>query len=250
MTRLIDVTVPDIGDYKDVPVIELLVQPGDSVAADDPIVTLESDKATMDVPAPVAGIVRELLAKVGDAYRKAARAEDRGRGGAAAAADCCAGRSRLGGCRGRCRAGYCCPRCRGGPGGRKARCLGTGPDRRDRRCPAPRPAPAALPPREGACEPVRCAATHASWASTRARNRERPQRADHARGHHAHVKSAMSSAACRQDAGARRVRRRARPAAVAEDRFREVWPDRIAAASRIKKISGANLTRNAVVSRT
>jgi len=66
MTRLIDVTVPDIGDYKDVPVIELLVQPGDSVAADDPIVTLESDKATMDVPAPVAGIVRELLAKVGD----------------------------------------------------------------------------------------------------------------------------------------------------------------------------------------
>jgi pyruvate dehydrogenase E2 component (dihydrolipoamide acetyltransferase) len=66
MTRLIDVTVPDIGDYKDVPVIELLVQPGDRVAADDPILTLESDKATMDVPAPVAGIVRELLAKVGD----------------------------------------------------------------------------------------------------------------------------------------------------------------------------------------
>ena len=66
MTRLIEVTVPDIGDYKDVPVIELLVQPGDTIAADDPIVTLESDKATMDVPAPVAGIVRELLAKVGD----------------------------------------------------------------------------------------------------------------------------------------------------------------------------------------
>ncbi|NMF91612.1 biotin/lipoyl-containing protein, partial [Aromatoleum petrolei] len=66
MTRLIDVTVPDIGDYKDVPVIELLVQPGDHITADDPILTLESDKATMDVPAPVAGIVRELLAKVGD----------------------------------------------------------------------------------------------------------------------------------------------------------------------------------------
>ena len=66
MTRLIDVTVPDIGDYKDVPVIELLVQPGDQIAADDPILTLESDKATMDVPAPVAGIVRELIAKVGD----------------------------------------------------------------------------------------------------------------------------------------------------------------------------------------
>ncbi len=66
MTRLIDVTVPDIGDYQDVPVIELLVQPGDRIAADDPILTLESDKATMDVPAPAAGIVRELLAKVGD----------------------------------------------------------------------------------------------------------------------------------------------------------------------------------------
>jgi pyruvate dehydrogenase E2 component (dihydrolipoamide acetyltransferase) len=66
MTRLIDVTVPDIGDYKEVPVIELLVQPGDRIAADDPIVTLESDKATMDVPAVTAGIVRELLVKVGD----------------------------------------------------------------------------------------------------------------------------------------------------------------------------------------
>lgn len=66
MTQLIEVTVPDIGDYKDVPVIELLVQPGDHIAAHDPILTLESDKATMDVPAPVAGIVRELLAKVGD----------------------------------------------------------------------------------------------------------------------------------------------------------------------------------------
>ena len=66
MTRLIDVTVPDIGDYKDVPVIEVLVQPGDTLNADDPIVTLESDKATMDVPAPEAGTVREVLVKVGD----------------------------------------------------------------------------------------------------------------------------------------------------------------------------------------
>ena len=66
MTRLIDVTVPDIGDYKDVPVIELLVKAGDTLNADDPIVTLESDKATMDVPAPEAGTVREVLVKVGD----------------------------------------------------------------------------------------------------------------------------------------------------------------------------------------
>jgi pyruvate dehydrogenase E2 component (dihydrolipoamide acetyltransferase) len=61
-----DVKVPDIGDFKDVPIIEILVKPGDSVKADDPLVTLESDKATMDVPAPSAGKVAEIVAKVGD----------------------------------------------------------------------------------------------------------------------------------------------------------------------------------------
>jgi pyruvate dehydrogenase E2 component (dihydrolipoamide acetyltransferase) len=61
-----DVLVPDIGDFKDVPVIEILVKPGEEVAAEAPLVTLESDKATMDVPAPAGGIVREVLVKVGD----------------------------------------------------------------------------------------------------------------------------------------------------------------------------------------
>ena len=61
-----DVIVPDIGDFKDVPVIEVHVKPGDSVKAEDPLVTLESDKATMDVPAPVAGIVQALKVKLGD----------------------------------------------------------------------------------------------------------------------------------------------------------------------------------------
>jgi pyruvate dehydrogenase E2 component (dihydrolipoamide acetyltransferase) len=65
-TGLITVAVPDIGDFGDVPVIEILVRPGDTVAAEDPLVTLESDKATMDVPAPVAGKVAELKVKVGD----------------------------------------------------------------------------------------------------------------------------------------------------------------------------------------
>jgi pyruvate dehydrogenase E2 component (dihydrolipoamide acetyltransferase) len=65
-TEAVPVEVPDIGDFNDVPVIEILVSPGDSVAADDPLITLESDKATMDVPAPFAGTVRELLVKVGD----------------------------------------------------------------------------------------------------------------------------------------------------------------------------------------
>ena len=61
-----DVTVPDIGDFKDVPVIEIHVKEGDSVNADDPLITLESDKATMDVPAPAPGSVEKLLIKIGD----------------------------------------------------------------------------------------------------------------------------------------------------------------------------------------
>ena len=62
----VSVEVPDIGDFEDVPIIEILVSPGDTVALDDPLLTLESDKATMDVPAPVAGTVGELLVKIGD----------------------------------------------------------------------------------------------------------------------------------------------------------------------------------------
>ena len=62
----IDVNVPDIGDFKDVPVIEVLVKPGDTVKVDQSLMTLESDKATMDVPSPVAGKVAEIVAKVGD----------------------------------------------------------------------------------------------------------------------------------------------------------------------------------------
>src|SRR5512146_58712 len=61
-----DVKVPDIGDFKDVPVIEIQVKPGDTVKAEDSLVTLESDKATMDVPAPSAGTVKEVKVKVGD----------------------------------------------------------------------------------------------------------------------------------------------------------------------------------------
>jgi len=61
-----EVVVPDIGDFKDVPVIEVLVKPGDSVKAEDSLVTLESDKATMEVPAPFSGVVKEMKVKVGD----------------------------------------------------------------------------------------------------------------------------------------------------------------------------------------
>ena len=62
----IEVKVPDIGGYDDVPVIEVLVAVGDSVARDQGLVTLESDKATMEVPSPAAGVVRELKVKLGD----------------------------------------------------------------------------------------------------------------------------------------------------------------------------------------
>ena len=62
----VEIQVPDIGDFSDVPVIEIHVNPGDSVAVDDPLVTLESDKATMDVPAPIAGTVSDLRIGVGD----------------------------------------------------------------------------------------------------------------------------------------------------------------------------------------
>src|SRR5437763_16362123 len=62
----VEIKVPDIGDFKDVPIIEIHVKPGDQVNAEDPLITLESDKATMDVPAPQAGTVAELKVAVGD----------------------------------------------------------------------------------------------------------------------------------------------------------------------------------------
>jgi pyruvate dehydrogenase E2 component (dihydrolipoamide acetyltransferase) len=66
MSNVIEVKVPDIGDFKNIPVIEVLVKAGDSVSKEAPLVTLESDKATMEVPAPAAGTVKELKVKVGD----------------------------------------------------------------------------------------------------------------------------------------------------------------------------------------
>ncbi|HTU30918.1 MAG TPA: FAD-dependent oxidoreductase, partial [Solirubrobacteraceae bacterium] len=60
------ITVPDIGDFEDVPIIEILVSVGDTVSAEDPLVTLESDKATMDVPAPSGGTIESIDVSVGD----------------------------------------------------------------------------------------------------------------------------------------------------------------------------------------
>ncbi|WP_244813794.1 dihydrolipoyllysine-residue acetyltransferase [Caballeronia sp. Lep1P3] len=66
MSQAIEVKVPDIGDFKDIPVIEVLVKAGDVVEQEQSLVTLESDKATMDVPSSAAGTVREVKVKVGD----------------------------------------------------------------------------------------------------------------------------------------------------------------------------------------
>ncbi len=66
MSKIQQIEVPDIGDFKDVDVIEVLVSPGDAVNVDDPLITLESDKASMDIPAPVSGTIQEVLIAVGD----------------------------------------------------------------------------------------------------------------------------------------------------------------------------------------
>jgi len=66
MSQTIEVQLPDIGDFHDVEVIEILVAPGDSVAPEDSLLTLESDKATMEIPSPQGGVVKEIRVKVGD----------------------------------------------------------------------------------------------------------------------------------------------------------------------------------------
>ncbi len=73
VSETISVEVPDIGDFEDVPIIEILVSPGDTVGVDDPLLTLESDKATMDVPAPFAGTVGEIHVNIGDKVSQGTR---------------------------------------------------------------------------------------------------------------------------------------------------------------------------------
>jgi dihydrolipoamide dehydrogenase len=66
MSQALDIKVPDIGDFKEVEVIEILVKPGDTVAAEQSLITVESDKASMEIPSPMAGVLRELRVKLGD----------------------------------------------------------------------------------------------------------------------------------------------------------------------------------------
>ena len=66
MSQTVEVSVPDIGDFKDVEVIEVLVKPGDTVAKEQSLITVESDKASMEIPSSAAGVVKELKVRLGD----------------------------------------------------------------------------------------------------------------------------------------------------------------------------------------
>ena len=81
MGQIVEVQVPDIGDFKDVEVIEVLVKPGDTVAKEQSLITVESDKASMEIPSSAAGVVKEMQVKLGDkvsqgSARAAARVSD------------------------------------------------------------------------------------------------------------------------------------------------------------------------------
>ena len=69
MSNIIEIKVPDIGDFKNIPIIEILVKPGDSVQPEAPLITLESDKATMEVPAPQVGVNARLLVAAHECWK-------------------------------------------------------------------------------------------------------------------------------------------------------------------------------------
>src|SRR6476619_3724354 len=83
---MVEVKVPDIGDFKEVEVIELLVKPGDTVAVDQSLITVESDKASMEIPSSQAGVVRELKVNIGDKVSEGSLVLMLAAGGAGAAA--------------------------------------------------------------------------------------------------------------------------------------------------------------------
>jgi pyruvate/2-oxoglutarate dehydrogenase complex dihydrolipoamide acyltransferase (E2) component len=70
MSQTMEVQIPDIGDFDEVEVIEVLVKPGDTVSAEQSLITVESDKASMEIPSSAAGVVRELRVKIGDKVAK------------------------------------------------------------------------------------------------------------------------------------------------------------------------------------
>jgi pyruvate dehydrogenase E2 component (dihydrolipoamide acetyltransferase) len=221
----IAVKVPDIGDFKDVPVIEVLVRPGDVVKPEDPLVTLESDKATMDVPAPSAGVVRELQVKVGDKVSEGSVILLLDAAGAVAAA---------------------------GGGGAQA-------DRPAAPSPVPPPAPPAAPPPAAATDaPVDDTAFRRAHASPSVRAFARALGVDltKVKGSgpkerilqedvQGYVKQALAGTATAQAPSAAGAALNLLPWPQID--FAKFGPVESKALSRIKKISGANLHRNWVM---
>ena len=247
--------MPDIGDFDEVAVIEVMVKPGDTVKVEQSLITVESDKASMEIPSSQAGVVKEIRVKIGDKVNEG----QRGR----------AARRRRRRCRGACRragagsrgalagrrsgAGAVVACRRGGPGGRLRRRVAPGADGR--------PAAARADERQG--QPAACLAVDPQ-AGARARRAARGSQGQRAEGpHHAGRRARLRQG---RDVG-RRADRRAevagaaprRPAAAAAGgafpgllawpkvdfaKFGEVERKDL---SRIKKISGANLHRNWVI---
>ena len=85
-TNLIDIKVPDIGDFDEVAVIEVLVKPGDTIKAEQSLITVESDKASMEIPSSHGGVVKELKVKLGDKVKQGSVVLTLEAAGAAAAA--------------------------------------------------------------------------------------------------------------------------------------------------------------------
>ena len=231
--------VPDIGDYTDVPVIEVLVAVGDTVKADQGLVTLESDKATMEVPAPFAGVVKELKVKLGDTVSEGsvvAMIEVAASGRDAKAAPAPAAPPAASAAPARREAAGAAPAAPVSPLHR----AGSDAPPRPLRPRAPAAATASPPVRVRRRQVLPDKVPHASPA--RAPVRARTGRRPGARSRAASARAASARKTCRVREGARWLAacraarggcgrwRRAQPAAVAEGRLRQVRRDRSQAA--------------------
>jgi pyruvate dehydrogenase E2 component (dihydrolipoamide acetyltransferase) len=224
--------VPDIGDFKDVSVIEVFVKPGDSIKVEQSLITVESDKASMEIPSSHAGVVQERQGRSATRWPGLAGGAAQGPGSAASPR-----RRRLPWQR-RMRRPRLLPRRR--PRQPRCRCRPTNPRRRRQAA-----ARVAVDPRFARELGVPLAEVQGSGPKGRITQDDVQA---FVKGVMAgSVQTAAQKAKAPAPAPARAGRRHPRPAALAEGRLRQVRPGRAQALSRIKKISGANLHRNWVM---
>jgi len=245
----LEIKVPDIGDFKDVPIIQVFVKPGDAVKPEDPLIALESDKATMDVPSPAAGTVKDLKVKVGDRVSQgkvilvldAAAAGD-GNGARAPSAGSAGGNGASAAA-----APAAAPAAKAPP---PAPAEQVAPPREAPAAPAPKAAPAPAP------APIESEAFKQAHASPSVRRFARELGVDLSRVHgsgpkgrilqadvQAYVKEAMSAPAAGVSGGAGGLNLPPWP----KVDFAKFGPVEVKPLPRIKKISGANLARNWVM---